>query len=280
MRNGWAVAKREFFSYFVTPIGYVVVGIFTAITGLGFAASFLFYAEVSVNPTAYAYSGVPDFEETLLSPLMVFCGMLVMFIGPLVTMRLLAEEKNRGTLELLFTYPLRDREIIFGKYLAALGMLWVMVSVLGVHVALLAYYVDVEKAVLAFGLLSVFLMGSAFMSIGLFISSITGNQVTAGTLTFGLSFISYVLGVFAERLSSENPAPAAWHPQLQNVIGWGYAIFRSLLQELPLDVHAKNMSQGIVEPKDIVYYLLVIAFFLFLTFRALESRRWRAGGGS
>ena len=276
MRNVWAVAKREFISYFVTPVGYVVVGIFTAITGLGFCASFLFYAQVSANPSAYAYSGVPDFEETLLSPLMIFCGMLVMFTGPLVTMRLLAEEKNRGTLELLLTYPLRDREIVFGKYFAALGMLLVMISSVCVHLAILAYYVDVEKVVLVFGLLSVFLMGAAFMSMGLFISSVTGNQITAGTLTFGLSFISYVLGTFAERLPSKNPAPAGWNADLQKLIAFCYDLFRALLQQLPLDAHAKQMAQGIVEPKDIVYYLLVIAFFLFLTFRALESRRWRA----
>jgi len=79
VRNTWAVCRREFASFFVTPVGYVVVGIYAAVTGIGFTASFLFYSRISVNPSAFAYSNVPDFEETLLGPFLVFCGLLVMF---------------------------------------------------------------------------------------------------------------------------------------------------------------------------------------------------------
>ena len=276
MRNTWAVCKREFIGYFVTPIGYVVVGAFAIIAGLGFSASFLFYAKVSVNPAEYAYSGVPDLEETLLSPFLVFCGMLVMFIGPLVTMRLMAEERNRGTMELLLTHPLRDREIILGKYGAAIGLLLVMMGVVGVLLGITAYYTTVEPTVLVFGLITVFLMGAAFMSMGLFVSTMANNQVTAGTLTFGLWLILYVLGSFGENLPKKNPAPETWGEGLRNIAGFWYDLFRNLVQQLPLDAHAKQMAQGIVQPQDIVYYLLVIAFFLFLTFRALESRKWRA----
>lgn len=276
MRNVWAVCKREFASYFVTPIGYVVVGVFAAILGLGFSASFLFYAKISVNPSEYAYSGVPDFEETLLSPFLVFAGLLIMFIGPLVTMRLLSEEKNRGTMELLLTHPLRDREIIFGKYLAALGMLVIMMAVLSVHLLIISYYVDVEAPVLGFGLLTVFLMGAAFLALGLFVSSLASSQVTAGTMTFGLWFVLYILGSFGENLPKENPAPESWADGVRALIGAGYGIFSKLIQQLPLDVHAREMAKGIVAPKDIVYYILFSAFFLFLTFRSLESRKWRA----
>ncbi len=276
MSNIWAVCKREFASYFITPVGYVVVGTFAAVSGLGFAASFLFYCKVSVSPTEYAYQGVPDFEETLLSPFLVFCGMLLMFIGPLVTMRLLAEEKNRGTMELLLTHPLRDREIIFGKYLAALGMLLVMMAVLGVHLGVVAYFVDIEPAVLVFGLVTVFLMGAAFISLGLFVSALASNQITAGTMTFALWLVSYILGTLSEDLPKENPAPEAWAETLRQVIGSCYGVFRALVQELPLDAHAREMAQGVVQPKDIAYYVLFAAFFFFLTFRAFESRKWRA----
>lgn len=275
MTNIWAICKREFASYFVTPVGYVVVGVFAVISGLGFSASFLFYAKVTVNPSEYAYSGVPDFEETLLSQFLVFCGLLIMFMGPLITMRLLAEERNRGTVELLLTHPLRDREIVFGKYFAALGMLLVLMLVIAVDLSLVAYYVDVESAVLAFGLLTVFLMGAAFMSMGLFVSAMSNNQITAGTMTFGLWFVSYILGSLAEKLPSKSPAPEAWGEALQNAVGVGYGVFRSFVQQLPLDAHARDMAQGIVQPQDIAYYVLVIAFFLFMTFLALESRKWR-----
>ena len=135
MRNTWAVCKREFVSYFITPVGYVVAGVFALISGIGFAASFIGYARATQSPSAYGYTGVPDFEETLLSPFLVFCGLLIMFIGPLVTMRLLAEEKNRGTAELLLTHPLRNREIVFGKYGAALGVLLVFIVALGTYLS-------------------------------------------------------------------------------------------------------------------------------------------------
>ena len=276
MRNVWAVCKREFVSYFITPVGYVVVGMFAAVTGLGFAASFLFYAKISMNPSAYAYSNVPDFEETLLGPFLVFCGLLVMFIGPLVTMRLLAEERNRGTMELLLTHPLRDREIIFGKYFASLGMLLVMMAVVGVDLIIMAFYVNVEPTVLIFGLCTVFMMGAAFLSLGLFVSAMSSNQVTAGTLTFGFSLVLYVIGTLAGDLPKKNPAPEAWAEGFRNMVGSLYDFFRALVQQLAFDAHAKEMTQGVLRPEDIAYYLLITAFFLFLTFRALESRKWRA----
>lgn len=276
MRNIWAVCKREFASYFVTPVGYVVAGIFAAISGLAFCASFLFYADVSLNPATWGYSSVPDFEETLLGPFLTFCGTLVVFMGPLVTMRLLAEERNRGTMELLLTHPLRDREIIFGKYLASLGMLLVMMLVVGVDLFVMSWYVQVEPAVLVFGLMTVFLMGAAFFTLGLFISSVTSNQVTAGTLTFGVWFILYIIGTFAENLPESNPAPEAWGEGIRKMAGFFYGVFREFLQQLPIDFHARDMAQGIVQPKDIAYYVLFGAFFLFLTFRSLESRKWRA----
>ena len=118
MTNAWAVCKREWVSFFATPVGYVVIGIFALITGLGFLGSFISYAMITESPSMYGFQGVPDFEENMLSPFLVFTGIMVMFIGPLITMRLLAEEKHRGTAELLLTYPLRDRDIIFGKYAA------------------------------------------------------------------------------------------------------------------------------------------------------------------
>lgn len=277
MKGAWAVCKREFSSYFTTPVGYVVLATYSVITGLGFTGSFITYARISKAPSAYGeYVGVPDFEESFLSPFLVFCGLMLMFIGPLVTMRLLAEERHRGTAELLFTHPLRDRDIILGKYLAALGMVLVLIGVIAVQMGIVSYYADVEPAVLLLGLLAVFLMGAAFCSLGLFVSSLTRNQVTAGTLTFGLWFVLYVLGTFGQDMSDKNPAPATWPEGIRNAAGWAYGVFRQLVQQLPLDSHAKEMAQGVLAPRDLIYYAVFIAFFLFLTFRALDARKWRA----
>lgn len=276
MRNTWAVCKREFKSFFLTPIGYVVVGMSVFIAGMGFWASFVDFATMSQSPAEYAYSSVPDFEETLLSPYLVFCGMLIMFLTPLITMRLLAEERHRGTIEMLLTLPLRDREIIFGKYFAALGMVLVIMLFLGVDLAIVYYYVDVELTVLLFGLLTVFLMSAAFISLGLFVSAVTRNQITSGTITLGLYLIFYITGSMAADLPNTNPVPQAWPEMLRQSVGFVYAMFRYLLIETALDTHAKDMALGVVQPKDVAYYILFSAFFLFLTFRALESRNWRA----
>ena len=276
MQRMWAICKREFKGYFTTPVGYVVVGAFAVISGMVFSSMLLFYAKISVNPSMFEYSTVPDFEETFLSPYLVFAGVLIMFLGPLVTMRLLAEERNRGTMELLLTHPLRDRDILFGKFLAALGMLLVMMLVVCVHLLLVAQYATVEPAVLVLGLLTVFLMGAAFLSFGLFVSAMSSNQITAATLTFSFWFVSYLLGAMNDKLPKKNPAPEAWSEGVRNAIGHGYDVLLNIVNELPLDVHARQMAQGIFAPKDVVYYLLVTSFFLFLTFRALESRKWRA----
>jgi ABC-2 type transport system permease protein len=130
--------------------------------------------------------------------------------------------------------------------------------------------------VLIFGMLTVLLMGAAFISLGLFISSVTRNQITSGTITFGLSLLLYIVGSLSEQLPAGNPAPAAWPGFLQQVVGQVYALFRGLTLELPVDAHAREMALGVVFPQDIGYYLLFSAFFLFLTFRAFESRNWRA----
>lgn len=275
MNNTLAVCKRELKSYFLTPVGYVVVGMITLISGIAFTASFLMYSDMSQAPSNYGYTTIPDFEETLLSPFLVFTGILIMFLSPLITMKLFAEEKNRGTIELLLTLPLRDREIIFGKFLAAMAMVGVVLIFVSVDMAIVAWFVDVETMVLVFGIVTVLLMSMAFVALGLFVSSVTRNQITSGTITFGINLLLYVAGYFSEDLPNTNPAPEGLPEIARGFIGLGYATLRGLLQELSLDRHAREMAQGIVAPADVVYYLLVTAFFLFLTFRALESRTWR-----
>jgi gliding motility-associated transport system permease protein len=275
MRNAWAVCKREFESLFSTPVGYVVLGTFALISGLSFTASFLFYGVMSESPSTYDFPAVPNFEETFLSPYLVYAGMIMLFIAPLITMRLLAEEKNQGTIEMLLTHPLRDREIIAGKYGAALLMLLLMMSTVMLNLAIIYYFVDVEPAVLVFGLFTFFLMGAAFLSLGLFVSSVCSNQITAATATFGLFFLSFIMSYYADEMPETVPAPAGWPESAQTFIARIYDLARSIVAEVPVDAHAKDMAQGILQPYDIAYYVLFSAFFLFLTFRVLESRKWR-----
>ena len=276
MRNTWAVCKREFVSYFITPVGYVVIGVFALISGIGFSASFMGYARASQAPSAFGYVGVPDFEETLLSPFLVFCGLLIMFIGPLVTMHCLPRKRTAagGVAADAAAPEPRDR---VRKYGAALGMLLIMMAVVSIQMGVVWYFVPhVEPAVLGFGVFTVFLMGAAFLSMGLFVSSITRNQVTAGTATFGLWFVSYVLGSLSRDLPDALTLPENWAPWAERASNFGYSVFRAIATELPLDVHAQDMAQGVFQPEDVAYYILFSAFWLFLTLRVLETRLWRA----
>ena len=275
MKNILAVARREFGAFFSTPIGFVVIATFALIAGLTFTGSFLWYGLMTENPGNYGYAAVPDFEEQFLSPFMVTAATILMFIGPLITMRLIAEEHNAGTSELLFTHPLSDRDIVFGKYLAALGMLAVMVGVLIVHALIMYYFIAVEPAVLIFGLFAVFLMGAAFMALGLFVSALCRSQITAATLTFGVFFFLWIMGFFAQELPATSPVPADWPEEAAAAAESVYGFVRAFAQELPIDAHAKDMAKGIFQPLDIAYYVLVSAFFLFLTFRAIERRHWK-----
>lgn len=276
MNKTWAVARREFASFFQTPVGYVAVGMYAVLAGLGFTFQLLMYAKISQAPAENGYGTVPDFEEWMLSPFLVYCGLLVMFLAPLITMRLIADERHRGTIELLFTFPLRDRDIVFGKFIAAAGMILVMLAPVAIDLVIIGSLTTVEPAVLLLGMLAAFLLGLSFISLGLFVSATTQNQVTAGFVTFGTCMVLYVLGSVSERLPKGNPTPDSWPEGLRAIGGSIYGFFRAVMGELAIDAHAKEMAQGIFQPKDPIYYVLFCAFFLFLTFRALESRNWRA----
>lgn len=276
MGSTWIIAKREFKSYFSTPVGYVVLGAFALIAGLGFAYSFIVYGFMTETPAEYELAAIPDFEETFLSEYMVYCGLMMMFIGPLISMKLLAEEHNLGTIEMLYTLPLRDRDIIFGKYFASIAMLGLMILTTGVHLVIVYFYVDVEIEVLLFGLLAFFLMGAAFLSMGLFVSSLCKTQITAATVTFAVYFVLFMIGTLSDKIPDAVTIPETWPESVRSVVVVVHGGIQSIALELPIDAHARQMAQGIFQPEDVAYYLLFIGFFLFLTFRSLETRKWRS----
>ena len=275
MRSAWVIGKREFKSYFATPVGYVVLGTYALISGLGFAFQFILYSFWTETPAQYEFPAVPDFEEVFLSEYLVYCGLMMMFIGPLITMRLLAEERNQGTIEMLLTHPFRDRDIVFGKYFASLGMLLLMMLISGINLCIVYYFVDVEVEVLLFGLLSFFLMGASFLSMGLFVSSMCQSQMTAATVTFAVYFSMFMMGYMSGDMPTALPIPADWPLNVHAFLTSGYEILLAIVKELPIDAHARQMAQGIFRPMDVAYYVLFIAYFMFLTFRSLEMRKWR-----
>jgi ABC-2 type transport system permease protein len=179
---------------------------------------------------------------------------VLLFTIPLLTMRLFAEEKKLGTIELLFTYPYRDIEILMGKFLACVVMLLVMLVLTLLYPVLMAIVYQVEVGPLAASYLGMFLIGSAFISCGIMVSSLTENQIVAALVTYGFILIFWFV--------DWNEAAAS-------------PVLAEVLHHFSFFEHFYNFARGILDTKDVVYFVLFIFFFLFLTLKSLESRQWR-----
>ncbi len=254
MRNFWAVFKRELKVYFTSPIAYAVMIIFLAMAGYFFYTGMSYYSMLSFqaaqNPQIYKV----NLSEVVMNPLFGNVSVVMLLMIPALTMRLFAEEKKTGTYELLFTYPLRDVEVLLGKYFAAMTVFTVMVGLTGGYLVILLFFGKSIPDVTLSGYLGLFLMGAAFMALGILVSAMTENQIVASVVSFGLLLILWLLG---------------W---TSSMVGPGLA---KVLEYLSLIKHFQNFSRGLLDTADLAYYLCFIFFFLFLTLRMLESKRWR-----
>ena len=193
MSNILAIANKELKSYFVSPIAYVVVGLFAVLFGVFFVSSLSFLLRISLQ--AGMMQGAPpiNINEYMIRPLLGNTGVIMLFVLPMITMRSNAEEKRSGTIELLISSPLTDWQIILGKFLGAVCLFVLMLAVTGIHMAILFWYGEPELAPILSGYLGLFLMGASFISIGLLISSATKNQVVAGMVTFAVLLLFWVV---------------------------------------------------------------------------------------
>ena len=236
MRNVLIIAKRELQAYFVSPIAYVIRTCFLGITGYLFSMILHYSRQASLQ---YLFGNVTT---------------ILLLIAPVLTMRLLAEEQSKGTIELLLTSPVRDWEIAVGKYLASLGLFAVMLVLTGYYPLLLRVYGKPDFGPIWGGYLGVFLLGATLLSLGLFTSSLTSNQIVAAVLGFVLVLAFWLVGALSGVVTGT----------LGNVANY-----------LDLSSHFTEFSQGVIDTKDVVYALSVITGSLFLTTRVLEMRRWR-----
>ncbi len=235
MRNTTTIALREFKSYLASPMAYVVTGIFLVLTG------FLF----SISPSTYF--------ETSIRGLWEFGVVLLLLLASVLTMRLLAEEKKMGTLELLLTAPVRDSEVIMGKFLGSLGILTAMLALTFYYPLLLMWFGDPDIGPIATGYLGLFLLGCTSLAVGLFASSLTSNQIVAAVVAGGILFALWFAGMAADLL------PEA----MGEVISY-----------LSLYYHFPDFMRGVIDTRSIIYYLSITVLFLFLAIRSLESSRW------
>lgn len=250
-----AVFKKEMRLFFGSPVAYVVFTFFLLISGWFFSQIFLYYSDISMR--SFMQPGMAqnlNITENVMRPLFTNMSVVLLFFIPMLTMRLFAEEKKSGTIELLLTYPIRDGEVLAGKFLAAGALYAILLGLTLLYPGLIAYFTRVEWGPILTGYLGLLLTGATFLAIGLLVSSLTENQIVAGFGTFGI-----LLGLW--------------------IIGWGAEFaggnLRTVLQYLSITEHMDTFSRGLIDTKDVVYYASAIAIALFLTLRSLDSKRWR-----
>jgi ABC-2 type transport system permease protein len=253
MRNVLAIAGKELRGYFASPIGYVLVGFFALLFGWFFYTLVAFFERQSMQMAA-GPGGSLNVNQMLITPLLMNATVIMLLVFPLITMRTYAEEKRSGTIELLLTSPITDFEIIMGKFLGALALFAAMLSVTLVHMALLFLFGTPEWKPIATGYLGLLLMGGAFLSLGLFISSLTRNQIVAGMITFSVFLLLWVINWVSSFVG----------PTAQIVLNY-----------LSITEHFDDFAKGIIDTKNVVYYLSFIAMGLFLTMKSVDSERWR-----
>jgi len=255
MRNIWSLVKKELRAYFSSPIAYVIIAGFLLLVGYFFYSLVAWFnaAAMQMAQNPY-YAQQVNINEMVFSPLFHNMIIILILVAPLLTMRLLAEEKKGGTDELLFTSPLSVGEIVLGKYIAALIM-WTIMLGLTALLSIFAFaYGNPELAPWLTGYLGLFLTGALFIAIGLFFSSLTENQIVAAFLTVVTLLLLLVLN---------------W------VTSSGGGGWRTVLSYLSFSDHFGDMARGILDTKDVAYYLTFSAFGLFLTHSVIQSRRWR-----
>ncbi|HWQ09875.1 MAG TPA: ABC transporter permease subunit [Holophaga sp.] len=255
MTNVWSLVKKEVRAYFSSPIAYVVIAGFLLLTGYFFYSLISWFnaAAMQMMQNPY-YAQQVNINEMVFSPLFHNMTVILILVAPLLTMRLLAEEKKSGTDELLFTSPLSVGEIVLGKYIAALVMWTIMLGLTALLSVFAFAYGNPELAPWLTGYLGLFLMGALFIAIGLFFSSLTENQIVAAFLTVVTLLLLLVLN---------------W------VTSSGGGSWRAVLGYLSFSGHFEDMTRGILDTKDIVYYLTFSFFGLFLAHSVIQSRRWR-----
>jgi ABC-2 type transport system permease protein len=253
MSNVLAIAHKELKAYFSSPIAYIVIG-FSAILFGWFFVTLLYYFDRASMQAGIGGAQAVNVNEMLISPLFLNVSVILLFTLPLLTMRIYSEEKRSGTIELLLTAPLTDLQIVTGKFLGALVLYAAMLAVTLIHVAVLFAFGNPEWRPIAVGYLGLLLMGGCFLSLGLFVSSLTRNQIVAGMGTFAVFLLFWVINWIASFTG----------PTMQSVLNY-----------LSITEHLNDFTRGVIDTKHLVYYLSFIAFSLFLTVRAVDSERWR-----
>ena len=255
MRNILAIAQKELKSYFSSPIAYLVIGLFALFFGYFYAVYLQVFLRDSMSMGQLGQNQQPmNVNQQMLRPVLQNVTVLLLFVLPAVTMRSYAEERRSGTIELLLTSPLSDLQIIMGKFLGALSLYAVMLSVTLVHVGALFLYGSPEWKPIVTSYLGLLLLGGSFLSVGLFISTLTSNQIVAYVVTFSTFLMLWVI---------------SW------IGSFSSGMFTDVTAYLSIIEHLDDFTKGVIDTTHVIYYLSLITFGLFLTAKSVDTERWR-----
>ena len=254
MRNIIAIVQKELKSYFASPIGYIILGLFSLLYGWFYVTILAYFVRQSMQMGQFQGPQAMNVNQMMIRPLMQNLTIVMLFVLPMFTMRTYSEEKRSGTIELLLTSPLTDFEIIMGKFLGAMALVGLMLAVSMFHIGLLFAFGRPEWKPIVTGYIGLALLGGCFVSVRLFISSLTKNQVVSGMLTFSvflmlwiITWIGSAIGPMGERLTN----------------------YLSIID------HLDDFTKGVIDTTHLIYYLSFIGFGLFLTAKSVDSERWR-----
>jgi ABC-2 type transport system permease protein len=255
VRNVLIICRKELRSYFVSPIAYLLLTMFAVIMGFFFWNALGYFVYMGIESQMQGQMFPMNINEQVIRPLLSNMSVVGLFLIPMITMRLFAEEKRSGTIELLATSPVRDTEVILGKWLAAVVMYGCLMLLTGLNFLFLFKYGNPDWKPLTIGYLGLLLQAAALLAIGTFISTLTKNQIVAGAATFGACLLLWVL---------------EW------VSGYETATWARVLSYMSVITHFESFAKGVLDVKDAVYYATVAFLGLFLTARSMESLRWRS----
>jgi len=255
MKNIWAICKKEIKTYFTSPIAYVAGFVFLLLSGF-----FFYFFIMRFDSLSRDYSQNPyylqelNINQLVYPDLFFWMSIFLLFVLPLLTMRLFSEEKKIGTDELLFTSPLSANQIILGKYFGSVFVLLVILFLSGIPSIFTFVLGNPELAPILNGYLGLFLMGAAFIAVGIFFSSLTDSQVISAVLAYGTLFFFLILFLASYSV---------------------HGVGKEIINYISFFTHFANMTNGILDTTDVVYYLSFIFIGLFLTHSVIQSRRWR-----
>lgn len=255
MRNIWTIFRKEIKSYFASPIAYLLMTVFALIFGYFFYVATAIFVTRSFESQMMGRGFPMDVNEWVIRPLLMNVSVIGLFLIPMVTMRLFAEEKRSGTIELLMTSPVRDLEVILGKWLAALALYAAILGISGLNLGFLFLYGNPDWKPILVGYLGLLLQGGCLLAVGTFISTLTRNQIIAGGATFAACLLLWILD---------------W------VTSYETATWARVMSYLSVVTHFEPFAKGVLDSKDVVFYLSVMFLGLFLTARSMEALRWRA----